>query len=232
MPFEFVGWDGPADVERIQLDIEADFTLHPDVSRAFAGDGHLNPGYSHALPYLAWPSVAERRELARNRFPDVTADVEPGDVPVGEVDWMVHIETPVSHPGMANHLRDFAVEDLRVYGAVFDGEGRVIDVTVGAIYGFVLESDDDGNVRYHQKNSDMPLTRLIDVISLPTAEELVSLHASFEVFPELPELGGESVAETAYSIEGKVWDHTTEAFLQNSVVRSGGFIIWIGAAHP
>ena len=211
-PFEIHGWDGPAEPEQVEIVIVADMSWHADPSRAF---GDLASSYVHGGPFAGFGMGADLRA----RFPAVTADITAGAESVGRVMLRPLRVAPNSHPSLAGGIDTLPVADLRMYGAVFDGDGRLVDVSPvslrGRLWGVVPTED-----------------RLVDVAMLPLPEGMESrLFADMDVFVDLTQLEFDYEQRSPLGIRGDKYDAATGEF-RSRVEFNGGFIFWIGAAHP
>ena len=123
-PFEIGGWDGPTDAGLIDIDVTAELSWHVDPSRAFRD--------RFTIPLVMGVGESTSRPMpdsVRDRYAHVTGDVAAGSVSVGSVEVLsVHLGGATSHLSLRDVYEDFAVGDLRGYGAVFDSHGRVVDV--------------------------------------------------------------------------------------------------------
>lgn len=222
-PFEIPGWDGPIRLEQITVD--ADLSWHPDLSRAFGSEAwrsslhHLlieNDSFFGRVPVLD-PKL-------RERFPEVTADVEADLKRYTVVDWFdIELRTPPSHPSLRYDLEHAAVDDLRAYGVVFDGIGRVVDLGPAEITGRTFIDDDQhGTIPEYFELTRWPPPRL---------SEHPSLSISFDVFVELKPVGDDRDASQCQYVTNAL--HINSDYAQQHWTSfCGGFIFWIGAAHP
>ena len=211
-PFEIHAWDGPADPEQIIITTETEMSPHLDPSRAF------NPGYGATL----WMGSATQRALAdglRDRYPELTADLGGDAISQGIVRWSAsELMTPDSHPSLAEDIENLVVSDLRSYGAVFDGQGRVTDVGPAAI-------SSEAWPPWQPFDSLMTLTSLSvdNRDAIPQLDVVFDMHMSprsSSSLDESPPYYGAS-AKRLNESGGWAWDGV-----------DGGFILWIGAAHP
>ena len=122
-PFEIAGWEGPDDPGLVDIVIDAEMSWHADPSRAW--------GESSAPSWHFLVSDVARRPLrdsVRERYAHVTADVAAGSVSVESLRLEAPLAAPASHLSLRGLKEDIVVGDLRGYGAVLDGAGRVVDV--------------------------------------------------------------------------------------------------------
>ena len=218
-PFEIHGWDGPTDPSEIRFAVTADMSWHTDPSRAL---DRPSSGVSRL-----WVGPLARRTMpsaVRDRYRHVTADTPPSSISEGTISWEVApIEGPPgSHLSLADDLETLVVEDLRAYGAVFDRAGRVVEVGPAEILNTLGWS---------------PFDELFDVGTSPT--EIGALNGSEDLRTQLMsvrfDVHKEGVATEPKGPPSGYWSNADfyerdgyEA--QGSV--EGGFILWIGAAHP
>ena len=218
-PFEIGGWDAAADPESISFHIQADMSAHVDPSRAFyyesayASYGNL-PQYRVEVSGEGW-----------DRYGDVWAEAEAGAVSVGSYDWSPALVVPDSHPSLADDIAALDVSDLRAYGAVLDGTGRVMQVGPASIRSLVPAPDGG--------RADDEELEWVEIEALRGGEpRSSSLDVTFWVFEELPEVPPDGPHDQAVLA---LWFHDynpdTDQYLRN-VGHYGGFIVWIGAAHP
>ena len=122
-PFEIGGWQGPTDPALIDLRATADMSPHVDPSRA----------YAYTSAYAGYGSYPQYRiEVSGEgweRYSDVWDETEAGAVTVGLFEWDVDLTVPDSHPSLADDIERLHLDDLRAYGAVVDGTGRVLQVS-------------------------------------------------------------------------------------------------------
>ncbi len=227
-PFEIGGWDGPTDAGLIDIDVTAELSWHADPSRAW----ELASGYPRVL------RVGEltRRGLpdsVRDRYVHVTGDVAAGSVSLGSVEVLsVPLRGATSHLSLRDVYDDFAVADLRGYGALFDSHGRVVDVGPAPTVG-VTSYDGRGVAERFEE-----VTRLPHPLAEPRHGSPIAAFVAvlFDIHADLARDGYE-FGEPG----GTYWD--TVRFDDEFVVIGdrrfpregtlhGGFILWTGAAHP
>ena len=219
-PFEIAGWDGPEDSERINVDVDADMSWHADPSRAFSR--------SHTRLHYWVGEYAQRTlpDSVRDRYPQVTEDVAPDAVSAGVLEWTnTTLDVPDSHPSLADDIESLTVADLRGYGALFDRDGRIVDVAAAPV-GRVWYADDESETDIWQRR------RWEDVPSLPHGEfGLIGVGLRLDVHAPWPELEAlnwrlpvsDYVVQLQFEPEdGDWWREYIE----------GGYIFWIGAAYP
>ena len=212
-PFEIGGWDRPADPEQIEFDIHADMSWHADPSRALWSE--------FDSPDLGVPAGSSMQLSAgvRERYRNVTADVAADAPRTLNVFWhSLQYASPRSHLSWAQDIESLVVEDLRGYGAVLDGHGGVVDVGPMSVYAWVW---DEQSGRYSRE----------DATGWPYGDPGThDMFVNFDIYAELPydgrdwgEPGGQFSAAVRYSgrDDGIEWG-----------TLHGGYIIWIGAAHP
>ena len=218
-PFEFPGWEGPADSDLIRISVDADMSWHTDPSRAFdrSSDLHLWAG-DYAQRALA--------EAVRDRYPQVTSDVAADAVSVGVLEWYgARPHAPDSHPSLRDDIENLTVADLRGYGALFDRDGRIVDVAAAPAVRLWL-ADDDGENNYWQRR------RWEDVPSLPHGDfGLFRVSLRLDVHAPWPDLEWDNwrLPPSDYAVrlqfmpeDGDWWREYIE----------GGYLFWIGAAYP
>lgn len=221
-PFEIHRWDGRDDPTQIRFAVTAIMSWHTDPSRA------LTRGRSSVS--RLWVGPWARRTMSdavRDRYRHVAADTPPDSISEGTITWDVApIEGPPgSHPSLADDLEMLAVEDLRVYGAVLDGAGRVADVGPAAILDTIGWS---------------PFDELFDADASPT--EISSLSGSEDLRTQLMsvrfDVHKDGAATDVSRVERPEGGLTSPAdFYERDGydawgVVEGGFILWIGAAYP
>ncbi|WP_419551635.1 hypothetical protein [Candidatus Poriferisodalis sp.] len=218
-PFEIRGWDGPMDPELMGLGVDADMSWHADPSRAF-GD------YSYSESYSSYPQ--HRFEVdgeGWDRYADVWTDAEAGRVSVGAFGWQLGVPliVPDSHPGLADDIETLSVRDLRGYGAMLDGDGRVLEVGPAWVghSRLVPRSDPD---------SEPVELSFTDVTELRDGEP-DRVELMFWAFEELPETLPDNLSEAKLVDWFHDYDPLTGDF-RRYVGHLGGFIVWIGASHP
>ena len=219
-PFEIAGWAGSGDPETIDMVVTADMSWHADPSRAFA---EMSRGQLRL-----WVGELARRAMpdaVRDRYRHVVADTDSGSVSVGTVSWTVApIEPPDSHRSLADDLERLAVPDLRAYGVVYDGFGRVIEVGPAAI----LDAPAWGPFY----ELFFPDVSPMDIRALSGSEDLTTstMSVRFDVHAD--------VATDTMFAEGAQGTYRTRAdFYERDGYEGagsveGGFILWIGAAFP
>ncbi|WP_419839540.1 hypothetical protein [Candidatus Poriferisodalis sp.] len=245
-PFEIHGWEDARDDERIEISIDADMSWHPDPSRAFSSFGSLKT-------LLAGEPA--RRLLAgsvRDRYPQVTADVAPDAVSAGVLVWEGAALRPpaASHPSLLDEIGSLAVRDLRGYGALFDRDGRVVDVAAAPVGR--LFWPDDGDPRDPANLAATPEGRLFwpdygddfewpqgtseprweAVPSLPHRDiDLPRVHLHFDVHAQWPDLEWKN-----WRLPPSNWPLQLRVESEDGDWRrediEGGFIFWIGAGYP
>lgn len=231
-PFEIAGWEGPTDPEQIQISVTAELSWHVDPSRAF-WDSYYIP----LMMEVGESIPSQLHGAVRERYAHVTADTPAGSVSLGQVGWSGGLELvpPTSHLSLRGDfeaLVQFAVPDLRGYGAVYDGHGRVVDVAPAPAMAVAQRDAEGGAVRYEE------------VVSLPHPE-LVRSHLAghaanvivqFDVHTDLPvdgyvfgEPGGDFTESVVF-----VDEFETIGNRKHRVYGTlhGGFILWIGGAFP
>ncbi|WP_419907643.1 hypothetical protein [Candidatus Poriferisodalis sp.] len=220
VPFEIAGWAGSGDPEAIDIAVTADMSWHADPSRAFAemSGGQLK----------LWVGELARRAMpdaVRDRYRHVVADTDPGSVSVGTVSWTVApIEPPGSHRSLADDLERLAVPDLRAYGVVYDGFGRVIEVGPAAILDTPAWGPFD--------EMFFPDVSPTDIRALSGSEDLTTstMSVRFDVHAD--------VATDTRFAEGAQGTYRTRADFyerdghEADGLVEGGFILWIGTADP
>lgn len=211
-PFEIHAWDGPADPKQINITTDTEMSPHVDPSRAFS------PGYGATL----WMGSETQRALAdelRDCHPELTADLGGDATSQGIVRWSAsELRTPDSHPSLAEDIERLVVSDLRGYGATFDGQGRITDVGPAVI-------SSEAWPPWQPFGSLIVLTNL----SVDNRDEIPQLDVVFDMHmpPRASSSLGESPPRYGASAKrlnesgGWAWDGI-----------DGGFILWIGAAHP
>ena len=223
-PFEIGGWDGPTDPEQIQFTVDAEMSWHTDPSRAFRD--------RFEIPLALEVGELRRRLLpdgARDRYAHVTGDVPRGSVSAGSVELpSISLGRPTSHLSLHDVYGVFAIGDLRGYGAVFDSRGRIVDVGPAPAVG---AADTDGRgavVRFeeithlpHPLAAPRPGSQLAAIVVV-----LFDIHTAVRIGDECGAPGIEYRA-TAYFI-----DEIDERNGPRVELVCGGFITWIGAAHP
>ena len=221
-PFEIYGWDGPTDPSEIRFAVTADMSWHTDPSRAL---DRRSSGVSRL-----WVGALARRTMpsaVRDRYRHVTADTALGSISEGTISWEVApIEGPPgSHPSLADDLETLVIEDLRAYGAVFDRAGRVVEV---------------GPAEILDTGGWSPFDELFDVGTSPT--EISALNGSEDLRTQLMSVRFDVHKERAAAdISRAEWPeggltspadfYERDGYDARGVVE-GGFILWIGAAHP
>ena len=211
-PFEIGGWQGPSERGSVDVRVTGDMSPYVDPSRAFAYD-------SAYASYGNYPQ--DRIEVSGDgwdRYSDVWTQQETGAASVGLFMWQPRRIVPDSHPSLIDDIAKMHVGDLRAYGAVLDGTGRVLQVSPALVGHLAVAYADSGAVSGAQWIHEPPSD------SGWTAPRAVALP----VFEELPRPPPEGAVMGVYFHS---YDPSTGEYLRWDN-RSGGFIIWIGAAHP
>ena len=227
-PFEIHGWDGPIDPEQIGISVTADLSWHADPSRSW--------GEESGPPLVLRVGGLTRRPLAdgvRDRYAHVTGDVPRGSVSVGSVEVLsVPLTPPASHLSLDDVYEDIAVGDLRGYGALFDGHGRVVDVGPAPTVK-VTEASGRGVAERFEEVTRLPHPLVVRRHwSHPAAivEVLFDIHADVAMDDyEFGEPDGDFAATVRFDDE--VVEIGDRRFPRFGTLH-GGFIIWVGAAHP
>lgn len=214
-PFEIAGWNGPEDPEQIEFDVAADMSPHADPSRSFdlrGSDGGLFVGESvrRALP----PGV-------RARYGRVSADIPPSQVSSGSLrKGSVHLTIPSSHPSLADDVEGLRVQDIRGYGALFDRDGRVVDVgaaVIGHSYWAPTGAGDNAlqwdEVRHLQRDDGA----------------VGDLELRFDVHATWPDRYSGEHPRGEFPSDLRVVTERGDWYWEPI---EGGFAFWIGAAHP
>ena len=215
-PFEIHGWDRPDTPEQRNLVADAEMSRFADPSRAF--------GSEWGSPELL-RSSERPRDLpvgVRERFAEVTADVAEGSLAQWSVWWdFLTVVAPDSHPSLTDDIESLVVADLRAYGAVFDSHGRTVDIGTAQIYGWIWETYGGDEVR-----------GLVDARSWPYPDAPTSpqVWVSFDL--HLVPSAEETALQGEYGIDAFVLGGDTGADSESYDYFPGGFIVWIGAAHP
>ena len=218
-PFEISGWQGPTDPEAIDIVATADMSLHVDPSRAHADDvayaGYENlPHYRIEVSGQGW-----------ERYSDVWDETEAGAVAVGLFTWRLRRTVPDSHPSLADNLESLHLDDLRAYGVVVDGTGRVLQVSPA-----LLSGPEGGLEVTSYTDSGEPSGGRWEHVPFTLSDQIGPYGAVLPVFEELPEITtGTPTQEFAKWFHD--YDPVTGEY-RRSVGHYGGFVIWIGAAHP
>lgn len=231
-PFEIHDWRGPAQPDPSEFVVTAEMSWHVDPSRAFGGNTFNAGGFSN---------LEQQRVLVTgqgwDRYSDVWDDTQAGTMSVGAYTWdYIPLLVPTSHPSLAEDIETLSVRDLRGYGAKLDGDGRVLEVGpafVGHISLVALEDAD-------QEPDEWPEPvewRYTEVTEIRDGEPS-TVDLWYWVFEELPEWVYEELPEGARRTKRTKliesyhdYDPLTGEY-RRLVSHYGGFIVWIGAAHP
>ena len=219
-PFEITGWDGPADPARIEFRVDADMSWHADPTRAW-GTRYGVAAWELRVGELTRRSLPEG---VRGRYASVTGDIAADAVSVGSVEQEMPFDPPGSHPSLGDFYEHVMVEDLRGYGAVFDSEGRVIDVGPAPAVAIGDRSEE--------------VASLPHPLAMRRSEpHLVSgVGVQFDVHTRLA-ADGDEFGEPAdgYStyvlLDGEFIEIGERKFPRHGIFY-GGFIVWVGGAHP
>ena len=219
-PFEIHDWDGPPEAEQIEFDIDAEMSWHADPSRAFSTFGTWE---KYLVGEYAQRPMAD---AVRDRYPQVTADVAPGAVSAGILEsGTMRLEVPDSHPSLEDDFENLTVEDLRGYGALFDRDGRIVDVAAATVGRFwYAEGDGESDSWQRQRWEDVP--------SLPHRDlGLIGVDVRLDVHVPWPDLEALN-----WQLPRSDYPGMLRAFPEDGdwrwVYIEGGYIFWIGAAHP
>lgn len=219
-PFEITGWDGPADPARIKFRVDADMSWHADPTRAW-GTRYGVAAWELRVGELTRRSLPEG---VRGRYASVTGDIAADSVSVGSVEQEMPLVPPGSHPSLGDFYEDVVVGDLRGFGAVFDSEGRVVDVGPAPAVAIGDRSEEVASLPH-----PLAMRR-----SMP---HLVSgVGVQFDVHTRLA-VDGDEFGEPAdgYStyvlLDGEFIEIGERRFPRHGIFY-GGFIVWIGGAHP
>ena len=138
-PFEMQGWAGPADPAAVDVQVTASLSPAVDIKRAL-GFTSLNN----------WPleSWEEYLELHNPAF--AVPDPPTGEFVyiIGEADFW----TVTSHPELDDQILNQTIDDLRVYAAFTDRDGKVIDVLQAVLY----RTDCTGETPRHVRVDQLP----------------------------------------------------------------------------
>ena len=207
---------------------------HVDPSRAFRD--------RFTIPLVMEVSESTSRPMpdsVRDRYAHVTGDVAAGSVSVGSVEVIsMTLEPAVSHlslRGVLGAYEDFAVGDLRGYGAVFDSHGRVVDVGPAPAV-VVTGLDGTGGIVQFEEATSLPHPELVRrhlsgrAASVDVLFDIHAIHAGLAVDGyDIGEPGGKLIATVLYRDEHV--EHAGRRFPRYGALY-GGFIVWAGAAHP
>lgn len=194
-PFEFEGWDGPADPEQVQISVTAEMSVRADISRSFEIQPLPSPD-----EYVSLREIQRRLRL-RHQNADYVADMEHLDNLnydwVELVDMTVEFEPPDSHPSFVDDTlyRKFerSVGGLRAFYAYTEPYGadhtqtKIHDVVELTIYQHEYLVDENGDI---YKNEDgIYAQRLAPITELqhthPSGREddsaLVAIAHSYQV---------------------------------------------------
>lgn len=232
-PFEIPGWNGSEDPGQIQIRIDAETTWHTDPSRAWK----VRPSSGRAEVDVGDLTRRPLRDSVRERYAHVVADVEAGSVSVGSVPLEASLEAPESHPSLRDFYEDVAIGDLRGYGAVLDGHGRVVDVVPAPAV--VRTEWDEARVEFlrYEEVSSLPHPLVVQQHwSHPAANVrvLFDIHAIHEGLAvdgyDIGKPGGKLTTNVRYNDEHVVVGGIPVDWRYG--VLHGGFITWVGAAYP
>lgn len=244
-PFELRNWRGSAGPGHAEFSVIAEMSWHADPSRAF-GDYGLSAGYSNLEQHRVvmsgqnavrdvvgrWNTGLEQHRALMSgqgweRYGDVWTDAEAGRVSVGAFGWdhSVPLVVPESHPSLAHDIENLTVQDLRGYGAVLDRDGRVLEVGPAFVGHARLTSPPDSGLAFY----DWHYTEVAEIRD----GEPDSVGLLYWVFEELPEIPpeGPPPSESMLTVSFHDFDPLTGEY-RRYVDHYGGFIAWIGAAHP
>lgn len=221
-PFEIPGWTGPADSGQIDIAVHAEMSWHVDPTRAWGGAPAPPPRL-----IVRDETPKPLRDSVRKRYPQVTADVPAGSVPIASLELEAPLAAPSSHLSLRHLNEDIEVEDLRGYGVLFDGDGRVIDLgpapTVASI-----DLDEDITSLPHPLAMNRSTPNLVAGVIV-----LFDIHAVHEGLGvdryDIGQLGGQYRTPILYRDERLA--HADGRFRRYGAMH-GGFIVWIGAAYP
>lgn len=231
-PFEIAGWEGPEDAGLIQVRVDTDMSWHADPSRAW----EVEPRFGRTEVVV---SDLTRRPLSgsvRDRYAHVAADIAADSISLGSVPLDARLEAPTSHPSLRGFYENVAIGDLRGYGAIFDADGRVVDVV--PVPAVVWTEWDETRSEF---------TDYGEVSSLPYPPELQPyaprdpnyVYLLFDIHPVHDGLAidGHSIGEPGEGYRTDVlFDDEYETIGGRRFplygVMHGEFIVWVGAAHP
>lgn len=213
-PFEIHDWDGLTDPQQIQISVTADLSWHADPSRAFQSyTGGIDLGWSGTLRVMETDM--------RQRYPAVTADISSSSRTGLSASWggLVH-KVPQARPSWTEGVAGLVVEDLRGYGVVTDGHGRIVDVGPATIYGFGWdeESEKSGFVRANRWPYWDP------------AEDALGMSLRLDIHAQLPH-DGRNWGDSDGDLSAEVYYLDREEGVQWGTLH-GAIILWVGAAHP
>lgn len=172
-PFEFEGWDGPADLEQIQISVTAEMSVQADISRSFEIQPLPSPD-----EYISLREIQRRLQL-RHQDADYVADMEHlNNLDYDYVELVamtVEFEPPDSHPSFADDTLynnfERSVSGLRAFYAytaphtVGQGQTKIHDVVELTIYQHEYLVDENGDI---YKNEDgIYAQRLVPITGLP-----------------------------------------------------------------
>lgn len=221
-PFEIPGWAGSADLGLMDIAVHAEMSWHADPSRAW---GHAPAPPPQLLVRDETPRPL--RASVRERYVQVTADVAGSSVSIASVELEAPLEAPTSHPSLRHLDENIELEDLRGYGVVLDGDGRVVDLGPALT---VASSDKGEEITSlpHPLAMDHSSPHLVAGVSLLfdvyTAHEGVAF-AGYDIGRS----GGKFQTPILYRDERL--SHADGRFRRYGTLH-GAFIVWIGAAFP
>ncbi|WP_419907651.1 hypothetical protein [Candidatus Poriferisodalis sp.] len=220
-PFEIAGWSASADPKQIEFAVTAEMSLHADMSRAFRA-GHR--------PTL-WAQPETRRLLPaglRDSHPGLTADVGVDSVSLGIVAAEFVLDAPASHPSLSDDIDDPVIGDLRAYGAVFDSQGRVVELSPAEVIAAGVwlpdllkqSRDAEGGVSLHSlPHADYDARHGVSVV--------LDVHTPHAEVEGDRRLDASDDADPYWSCIESMHDQ-----VRCPRLFEGGFIVWIGGANP